>query len=89
MISIATRDALMDRALPSCVLSPASERGMCGVDRPEHGTGVSAFGPFTRGRGYADMPQVQIDSTTVAVNGTSKAVLVDGTSGPRSWSPPV
>jgi hypothetical protein len=35
------------------------------------------------------MPQVQIDSTTVAVNGTSKAVVLDGTSGPRSWSPPV
>ena len=89
MISIATRDALTNGALPSCALSPASERGMCGGTRPEQGTSVSAFGPFTRIRGYADMPQVQITSTTVAVNGTSKAVLVDGTSGPRSWSPPV
>ncbi len=93
MISTMTRDA--DRwAAHSCALSPAQGRRTCGGMRPEHGTRLSAFGPFLGGRGYAGTRQIQLLPSvqlipSVEVNGSSKAVVVDGTSGPRSWSPPV
>jgi hypothetical protein len=53
----------------------------------EHGCGVSAFGSRTR---YAAPMQVQLDAQKlpVADNGISK-VVVDDSSGYRTWSPPV
>jgi hypothetical protein len=54
----------------------------------EHGSSVSAFG--SRTRGYVAPMQAQLDTQKlpVAGNGISK-VVVDGSSGYRTWSPPV
>jgi len=65
-----------------CAAAVIRERAHCGTGRPVHGTTLPAGSTFLGGR-------VQYFVLGSAIGSPAMKVVVDGTPGPRSWSPPV